>query len=197
MPRRRPACRPSPSPPAAWPRCRAWAGSSRPDGRTARAGRSRRGGTRAGPARPPSRRRPSGGRAPSSRDRAPGRPGPGRGPRSTTPTTVVTSLTQGGIEGGDQADDDGVVDLLRGRRQRARRLAGRDDRVVVADLRVVDDPTGEGQGAQVQRRDLVRLERPEVVQDARDLRLQVVAEVARVGPRVADELRLVERTGRP
>ena len=51
-------------------------------------------------------------------------------------------LHAGGVEGGDQADDDGVEDLLGRRRQGPRRLAGGDDRVVVADLRVVDDPAG-------------------------------------------------------
>ena len=79
-------------------------------------------------------------------------------------------LDAGRVEGGDQAGDDGVVDLLRRRREGPRPLAGRDDRVVVAHLRVVDDPPGEGEGVEVQLADLGRLEGPELAQDARDLR---------------------------
>ena len=72
-------------------------------------------------------------------------------------------LHAGGVEGGDQADDDRVEDLLRRRREGPRPLAGRDDRVVVAHLRVVDDPPGEGEGVEVQLADLGRLEGPELV----------------------------------
>ena len=78
----------------------------------------------------------------------------------------------------------------------ARTLAGRDDRVVIAHLGVVDDPPGEGEGLQVQLADLDRLERLQIGQDAGDLALHVVAQVARVGPRVADQLVLVQRLGR-
>ena len=101
-----------------------------------------------------------------------------------------------GIEDRDQAGDDGVVDLARRRGELARPLAGRDDRVVVAHLLVVDDLTREGQGLEVEPADLVRPDRPEVAQDARDLGLHVAAQVARVGPRVRDRLPLVERLGR-
>ena len=87
-------------------------------------------------------------------------------------------LDAGGVKDGDQARDDGVEDLLCRRRQLARRLAGRDDRVVIAHLGVVDDSAREGQGLQIELADLHRLERFQVGQDAGNLALQVVAQIA-------------------
>ena len=82
-------------------------------------------------------------------------------------------------------------------RQVARPLAGRDDRVVIAHLGVVDDPPGEGAGRCRSSLPIsAGLSGLQVRQDAGDLALHVVAQVPRVGPRVADQLVLVERLGR-
>src|SRR3954463_6312043 len=65
-------------------------------------------------------------------------------------------LDAGWVEGGDQARDDGVVDLLAHRQEGRWSLARGDDRVMVTHLGVVDNPPGEGQGAQIQLADLLR-----------------------------------------
>ena len=97
------------------------------------------------------------------------------------------------VEGGDEAEDDGVVHLLERRAEGAGGLAGGDDGVVVGDLAVVVDPGVGGEAGQVEPADLGRPLLAEVAEDAGHLGLEVAREVARVGPRVRDQLGLVER----
>jgi hypothetical protein len=104
-------------------------------------------------------------------------------------------LHAGRVEGGDQSGDDRLVDVLLRRRQGSRPLPGREDRVVVPHLRVVDEATGESEGPQVQPGDLVGLERPQSFQEGGELLFHVAGQVARVGARVGDQLGLVEGLG--
>ena len=68
--------------------------------------------------------------------------------------------------------------------------------MVVAHLLVVDDSRGERKRVQIKLRDLARLQRPEFAENLRDLAPHVGSQVAGIGPRVAQELCLIERLRR-
>ena len=67
-------------------------------------------------------------------------------------------LHTGGIEHRDQARHDGVVDLLCPGRQGSGVFPGRDDRMMVAHLPVVDDLTCEDESVEIELADIVGLD---------------------------------------
>ena len=100
-----------------------------------------------------------------------------------------------GIESRNQPRDNGIEHALLGRRKTLRQVAGGDDRVVVADLSIIDDAAGERQRVQIQPVDFLRSVRLQLPQDPGDLRFHVARQVSRVGSRIGDQLGLVQRLG--
>ncbi len=100
-----------------------------------------------------------------------------------------------GIEGGDELDENGVVDLLCALIEGARRDAGGDDGVVIFHFFVVGDAFGKGEMFEIECGDGLGMKGGEVVQDAGDARLDVGGDVARIGSGIGDDLLFVEALG--